>query len=67
MKLYFGTQDEAVLSSLEDKIRVVASIRFLSLLTTTGLKDHPLTELRVKHTREHLQELLLRVDSLNLR
>ena len=67
MKLYFGTQDEAVLSSLEDKIKVVASVRFLSLLTTTALKEHPLTELRVKHTREHLQELLLRVDSLKLR
>lgn len=67
MELYFGTQDEAVLRALEDKIRVVASIRFLSLLTTTGLKDHPLTELRVKHTREHLQELLTRVTTLDLR
>ena len=67
MELYFGTQDEAMLSALEDKIRVVASIRFLSLLTTTGLKDHPLTELRVKHTREHLQELLTRVTTLDLR
>lgn len=67
MELYFGTQDEAVLRALEDKIRVVASIRFLSLLTTTGLKDHPLTEVRVKHTREHLQELLTRVTTLDLR
>ena len=67
MELYFGTQNQAVLSALEDKIRVLASIRFLSLLTTTGLKEHPLTELRIKHTREHLQELLARVDSLAFR
>lgn len=67
MELYFGTQDKAVLRALEDKIRVAASIRFLNLLTTTALKEHPLTELRVKHTREHLQELLTRVDSLSLR
>lgn len=67
MELYFGTQDKAVLRALEDKIRVAASIRFLNLLTTTALKEHPLTELRVKHTREHLQELLTRVDSLELR
>ena len=67
IELYFGTQNKALLSALEDKIKVVASVRFLSLLTTTALKEHPLTELRVKHTREHLQELLLRVDSLKLR
>ena len=65
MELYFGTQDKAVLRALEDKIRIVASIRFLNLLVTTALKEHPLTELRIKHTKEHLQELLARVDSLD--
>lgn len=66
MELYFGTQDKTALRALEDKIRIVASIRFLKLLVTTALKDHPLTELRIKHTKEHLQELLARVDSLDL-
>ncbi len=66
MELYFGTQDKTALRALEDKIRIVASVRFLKLLVTTALKDHPLTELRIKHTKEHLQELLARVDSLDL-
>ncbi|MBR6338120.1 MAG: phosphotransferase [Ruminococcus sp.] len=65
MELYFGTQDKTALRALEDKIRIVASIRFLKLLVTTALKEHPLTELRIKHTKEHLQELLARVDSLD--
>ena len=67
MELYFGTEDRAVLSGLEDKIRVVAAIRFLYLLTYTSLKHHELTELRTKHVSEQLQVLLSRVDSLELK
>lgn len=65
LELYFGTEDRAKLNPLEDKIRVAAAIRFLSLLTTTR-KDQELTSLRIRHTCEHLQELLSRVDSLDI-
>lgn len=65
LELYFGTEDKAVLMGLEDKIRVAAAIRFLHLLVATPLKDTALADLRIQHTREHLQELLPRVTSLS--
>ncbi len=46
---------------------MAASVRFLYLLTYTSLKHHALTELRIKHVSEQLQELLSRVDSLELK
>lgn len=55
----------ARLTRFEDKIRVAASIRFLYLMVATPLKDTPLAQARIAHTREHLQELLGRVDSLD--
>lgn len=64
LELYFGTEDQLVLAQFEDKIRVAAAIRFLHLLVATPLKDNPLTPVRIAHTREHLQELLTRVTSL---
>ena len=64
MELYFDTQDKAELGLQEDKIRVVAYIRFLHILLTTGLKESALTAVRVKHAVTHLQDLLSRVDSL---
>ena len=64
MDLYFASQAEALRKEMEEKIRVAASIRFMSILTSTGLKNHPLTEVRIRHTCEHLQELLPRVTSL---
>lgn len=67
MELYFGTEDKTVLGRMEDKIRVVAAVRFLYLLTVTGLKHHDLTPRRIQHTREQLAELLSRVDSLELK
>ena len=67
MELYFGTEDKTVLGRMEDKIRVAAAVRFLYLLTNTGLKEHELTTRRIKHTGEHLAELLSRVDSLELK
>lgn len=66
LELYFGTEDRIKLSHLEDKLRIPAAIRFLSLLTTNTRKDQELTSLRIRHTCEHLQELLSKVDSLDL-
>ena len=67
LELYFDTKDKELLSRLEDKIRVAAYIRFLDVLTSPSLKEHALTSLRIKHTREQLQDLLSRVDSLECR
>ena len=64
MELYFETEDQNELRRMEDKIRIVASIRFLFLLVSTSMKDNEYAEVRIKHTREHLVELLDRVESL---
>ena len=66
LELYFGTEDRGRLKALEDKIRVVAYIRFLYTLETTWHKGRALTEVRIKNTRKQLQELLSRVESLSL-
>ncbi len=66
LELYFGTEDKGRLKALEDKIRVVAYIRFLHTLENTWHKGRALTEVRIKNTRKQLQELLSRVDSLSL-
>lgn len=66
LELYFGTEDRGRLKALEDKIRIAAAIRFLHILTTSSHKGKALTEVRIKNTRQQLQELLPRVDSLFL-
>ncbi len=58
----FGNDDDRQRALL--KIRLAAAVRFLYLLESTDLKNHPLTETRVKHTKEHIDELLPVVDSL---
>jgi len=63
---YFGSDDPKALEPLSDRIRLVAAIRFLTLLDTQGERS-PLTEARVRHTQMHIDELLRRVDSLSLR
>ena len=62
LELYFGT--EANLREIEEKIKVLAYIRFLQLLVTTDLQNSELGKLRIKHTQEHLQELSASITSL---
>lgn len=62
LELYFGT--EANLREIEEKIKVLAYIRFLQLLVTTDLQNSELGKLRIKHMQEHLQELSASITSL---
>ena len=64
LKLYIGTEDEAVIAPYIDRIKVLAYIRFLSLIVSTDLKNGELGALRIKHSVEHLTELVSKVDSL---
>ncbi|MBE6092568.1 MAG: STAS domain-containing protein [Selenomonas ruminantium] len=64
LELYFGT--EANLREIEEKIKVLAYIRFLQLLVTTDLQNSELGKLRIKHTQEHLQELSANITSLKI-
>jgi uncharacterized protein (TIGR02172 family) len=64
MNLYFEGKSERDKDIISDRIWLAASIRFLSVLVTTDLKNGELGATRIKHTREHISELLERVDGL---
>lgn len=66
LKNYFGTDDQEKLETLSDKIKLVAMIRFLWLLSNESGEWDSLTETRISHARQHIEELLERVDSLDL-
>ncbi len=66
LSLYFGTEDEESLKRIEDKICVLAYVRFLSIITGTDLKNSELGKIRIKHSVEHLTELVSRVDDLKI-
>ena len=63
---YFDTADEQKLSEIQNKISLAASVRFLYLLVSTDLKDNELGERRIRHTQEHISELIEKVDDLFL-
>ena len=63
---YFDTADEQKLSEIQNKIRLAAAVRFLYLLVSTDLKDGELGEKRIRHTQEHISELIEKVDDLFL-
>lgn len=61
---YFPGYDPEQIRAAEDRIRVLAYLRYLDRVVTHGMTRPDLKEIRVKHTIEHLRELLARVDSL---
>lgn len=63
---YFDTADEQKLSEIQNKISLAAAVRFLYLLVSTDLKDNELGERRIRHTQEHISELIEKVDDLFL-
>ena len=64
LEYYFNGKDRAALKDIEDKIRVVAYIRFLYILTTSSHKENGLFPVRLEHTIRNLDELLARVRTL---
>ncbi|MCR5108607.1 MAG: anti-sigma factor antagonist [Lachnospiraceae bacterium] len=64
MEYYFETDDREVLDRIEDKIRVLAYVRFLYIIYTSDLKEGELGRLRIEHSKEHIDELLERVEDL---
>ena len=65
LERYFGTDDREQLARFSDRICLVAYVRFLNLTGVPDFAGDELWELRVQHTREHIAELLGRVDSLD--
>ncbi|MBQ9196833.1 MAG: phosphotransferase [Clostridia bacterium] len=66
MAYYFDTEDTEKLTELENKIRLVAAVRFLQLIGAPDAAANELKSARIRHTRENIERLLDQVDSLIL-
>ncbi len=64
LKKYFDNDNDSELKKKEDKIRIVASIRFLQILTESGQINSELGEIRLSHTIANIDELLTQVEDL---
>ncbi len=63
---YFSDRDAAQIRELEKRIKTVACVRFLYLLTAMGLGRPELKQLRIDHTLDHLRALASQVDALEI-
>ena len=63
---YFDNRDPAARRSAEAKIRLLAYVRFLYLLTVLHIGREELMQIRIEHTMEHLRALANQVDSLDI-
>ena len=66
IEYYFVTTDEKRISEINSKIKLLAMIRFLYILTSTDLKNGELGEKRIRHTQESIKELTGSVGDLTL-
>ena len=66
MTNYFDDLTDAERKSQEAKIRLLAAIRFLYIIESSDLKNNELAPIRIKHTKEHIDELLPVVTSLSV-
>lgn len=66
MTNYFDDLTDDERKSQEDKIRLLAAIRFLYIIESSDLKNNELAPIRIKHTKEHIDELLPVVTSLSV-
>ena len=66
IEYYFDTGDTEKLARNENRIRLLAAVRFLQLIGVSDLKTNELAAARIRHTRENIGNLLEKVDSLIL-
>lgn len=64
MTNYFGSAAGDTLAAIQDKISLVAAVRFMYLLVSTDLKNGELGEKRIRRTQAHISELIGKVDDL---
>ena len=62
---YFGTEDSQFLNRVQDEIRVVAYVHFLYLLKFLHLDGDETGRIQIRHSVQHLEELLPKVGRLN--
>ena len=63
---YFEGLSSERVREMEDRIRILAYVRFLDRVVTHGMTPPELKEIRVRHSLEHLRELLARTDGLTV-
>jgi CO dehydrogenase nickel-insertion accessory protein CooC1 len=63
---YYNEADSQMLKSIDEKIRLLAMVRFLYLLAATDLKGGELGEKRIRTAQKHITELIEVVDNLNI-
>lgn len=66
LELYFDTTDEETISEINDKIKLLAMIRFLYIIASTDLKSSELGQKRLKRTQENIKALIGSVKDLNI-
>jgi len=66
MRNYFDTADEAELGAKNEKIRLLAMVRFLYLLVSTDMKNGELGEKRINTAKRHIAALLETVRDFSL-
>ena len=66
IELYFDTTDEKRISEINSKIKLLAMVRFLYILSLTDPKNNVLNEKRIKHAQENIKELIGSVGDLSL-
>ena len=66
IRLYLGTEDERTIAAAEDKIRLLALIRFMYIILSSSLSDTELGQLRISHAKKSIEELLKKVNSFAL-
>lgn len=62
MDNYFADATDDVKSAINDRIRLVAAVRFLHILEGAGMTESELGQKRVRHTQENISKLLEKVD-----
>ena len=66
IELYFDTTDERRISEINSKIKLLAMVRFLYILSLMDPKQNELNEKRIKRAQENIAELISSVGDLTL-
>ncbi len=64
LNLYFDDRSDDEIMDIQNKIHLAALIRFLYLIEISDLKNNEYAEPRIRHSKEHIEELLEKVDGL---
>ena len=66
IELYFDTTDEKRIAGINSKIKLLAMVRFLYILSLADAKDNELNEKRIKRSQDNIAELIGSVVDLNI-